>query len=65
MRRTKKVAVKIPVTDIFLDESIYPRDHLDHNRIADCHRWGQWVDHRTTILKYGTKYFCMDILYKN
>ena len=34
MRRTKEVTVKILVSDILLDESIYPRDNLDHRRIA-------------------------------
>jgi hypothetical protein len=30
----KDVFVKIPMSDIFLDESIYPRETIDHKRIA-------------------------------
>ena len=30
----KGVSVKIPMSDIFLDESIYPRETIDHKRIA-------------------------------
>jgi hypothetical protein len=29
-----ETAIKIRVSDIFLDESIYPRENIDHNRIG-------------------------------
>jgi hypothetical protein len=30
----KETAIKIQVSDIFLDESIYPRENIDHKRIG-------------------------------
>ena len=30
----EKAIVKIPISDIVLDESIYPRETIDHRRIA-------------------------------
>ena len=34
MRGMKEDVVKIPISDILLDESIYPRETIDHRRIA-------------------------------
>jgi len=30
----KETAIKIQISDIFLDESIYPRENIDHKRIG-------------------------------
>jgi hypothetical protein len=30
----KTISAKIPISEIFLDESIYPREKIDHNRIG-------------------------------
>ena len=30
----KEAAIKIQISDIFLDESIYPRENIDHKRIG-------------------------------
>ena len=30
----KDVSAKILISDIFLDESIYPRENIDHKRIG-------------------------------
>ena len=30
----KEVSAKIPISDVFLDESIYPRENIDHKRVG-------------------------------
>ena len=30
----KDVRVKVLISDVFLDESIYPRENIDHKRIG-------------------------------
>jgi len=30
----KDVSVKVLISDVFLDESIYPRENIDHKRVG-------------------------------